>query len=42
MTQLSVLKQLKALQMLLSAIATNLTLDAEERAEAGDGETKFD
>jgi hypothetical protein len=41
-TQLSVLKQLKALQMLLLAIATNLALDAEERAEGGEGETKLD
>jgi hypothetical protein len=32
-TQTTVLKQLKALQMLLSAIATNLALDAEDRAE---------
>jgi hypothetical protein len=34
-TQSSVLRQLKALQMLLSAIATNLALDAEDRSDGG-------
>jgi hypothetical protein len=38
LTQTNVLKQLKALQMLLSAIATNLALDAEDLAEGVSGE----